>query len=237
MAVPHGPHFYVAEVTGPCTYDPSLIGDDTAYRRSCRWLNDKKPIPRIAASSALQWRLKARQTCIEITDIVDDLRLTISDAAKGIQRDFLTDLREAALQSLRSPSSRMNDWDFERLVANIFRRLGASQVEVTPRSLDMGDDVVARFERLGVTIVAQAKYHPDPAWKTGEGSLEQLLAGMDARDADIGWLVTCGEFGFDVAEREAKLSAQGKRVQFIDGAQLAAILVDVGAGASHQAKA
>lgn len=230
IVVPYGPEFYVAEITGPCTYDPSLIEEDTADRRACRWLNDKKPIPRIAALSGLQWRLKARQTCVEAADLVDDIKRVIEDAATGAKHDFLTDLRGATLERLRSPSAQMNDWEFEHLVKNIFLRLGASQATITPRKIDKGDDIVANFERLGLIIAAQVKYHPKAEWKTGESNLDRLLAGMDARDADIGWLVTCGKFEFDVAERGRQLAEQGKRVWFVDGAQLAALLVDVGAG-------
>jgi restriction endonuclease Mrr len=130
------------------------------------------------------------------------------------------------------PSSHLNEREFELLVRNIFVRLGASRVEITPRQMDKGDDVVATFGRLGLTIVAQVKYHRDPSWKTGEDSLDQLIAGMDARDADAGWLVTCGEFDFDVAERGRELAVRGKRVRFVDGVELAALLLDVGAGSS-----
>jgi hypothetical protein len=40
VVVPHWSDFYVAEVTGPATYDSTKVEEDTAYRRTCRWLND-----------------------------------------------------------------------------------------------------------------------------------------------------------------------------------------------------
>ncbi|MBX3429983.1 MAG: restriction endonuclease [Hyphomonadaceae bacterium] len=231
VAVPAGAkQFRVAEVAGPATYDKNDIANDTAYRRPCKWLNGKQPIARIRASSALQSRLKARQTCVAATDLIADLRRVLDDTASGVTRTFLTDLREATLVQLQSPSSHLNEREFEHLVRDIFLRLGASRADITPRQMDKGDDIVATFKRLGITIVAQVKYHRDPSWKTGDDSLEQLISGMDARDADMGWLVTCGEFDFDVAERGRDLAARGKRIRFVDGAELAALLLDAGAG-------
>ncbi|MEN2983326.1 MAG: hypothetical protein ABDH20_12830, partial [Thermus sp.] len=62
VVVPHGPQFYVAEVTGPALYDASKRENDASHRRPVRWLNDKKPIPRALASARLQARMKARHT-------------------------------------------------------------------------------------------------------------------------------------------------------------------------------
>lgn len=228
VLVPHGSQFYVAKVKGPCTYDHGRITDDTAHQRMCNWLNDKMPIDRIAASSALQWRLKARQTCVDATDLVSHVEILLENTSRGITQDFASELKVAVLSTLRSPRSPMNDWDFERLVAKLFPRLGASSVKITPRKSDKGDDIVAVFANLGVTIVAQVKYHPDPDWKTSEEGLNQLLRGMEERNADIGWFVTCGTFGFNIEEKEEKLIEQGKSIRFIDGEQLAGLLIDAG---------
>ena len=228
VLVPHGSQFYVAKVKGSCIYDQGRIADDTAHRRTCIWLNDKKPIDRIAAPSALQWRLKARQTCVDATDLVGHVETLLEDMSRGITRDFASELKAAVLSTLRSPRSPMNDWDFERLVAKLFPRLGASSVKITPRKSDKGDDIVAVFASLGVTIVAQVKYHLDPDWKTSEEGLNQLLRGMEERDADIGWFVTCGTFGFSVDEKEQHLIEQGKSIRFVDGEQLASLLIDAG---------
>ena len=228
VLVPNGSQFFVASVDGPCIYDQSRVANDTAHRRACTWCNDKKPISRIAASSALQWRLKARQTCVDATDLLSHIDALLEDTSRGITRDLTSELKAAVLSTLRSPHTHMNDWDFERLIAKIFPRLGASSVKITPRKTDKGDDIVAVFANLGVTIVAQAKYHPDPDWKTSEEGLKQLLLGMEERNADIGWFVTCGSFAFNVAEKEEELIEKGKSIRFIDGEQLAGLLIDAG---------
>lgn len=178
----------------------------------------------------MQSRLKARQTCVSAADLSEDITRALKFVELGVVPSFLSDLREATLAKLQSPQSHLNEREFEVLVRNLFLRLGASSAEITSRRIDKGDDVVAKFKKLGITIVAQVKYHRDPSWRTGLDSLKQLLAGMELRDADMGWLVTCGEFDFDVSEQSIKLAASGKRVRFIDGPELAALLLDVGAG-------
>ena len=50
VVVPHGSEFYVGEVTGPAFYDESKVGEDSAYRRPVKWLNDKRAIPRARAT-------------------------------------------------------------------------------------------------------------------------------------------------------------------------------------------
>jgi predicted Mrr-cat superfamily restriction endonuclease len=40
VVVPYGADFFVAEITGPATFDTSKVDDDSAYRRPVKWLND-----------------------------------------------------------------------------------------------------------------------------------------------------------------------------------------------------
>jgi predicted Mrr-cat superfamily restriction endonuclease len=74
VVVPHGNEFYVAEIAGDATYDESKIGDDSAYRRPVKWLNGARPISRVTALSALQSRMKAYQTCVNASDLVEEIR-------------------------------------------------------------------------------------------------------------------------------------------------------------------
>ena len=228
VLIPQGAQFYIARVEGPCIYNQDWIADDTAHRRECTWYNEKKPIDRIAASSALQWRLKARQTCVDATDLLSHIETLIEDTSKSITWDLVSELKVAVLTTLRSRQIPMNDRSFEQLIRSLFSQLGASSVKITPRKLDKGDDIVAVFANIGVTIVAQVKYHPDSNWKTSEEGLNQLLLGMAERNADVGWFVTCGEFNFNVEQKEEELIEQGKSVRFINGEQLASLLIDAG---------
>ncbi|MBA3354724.1 MAG: hypothetical protein H0U18_02050 [Pyrinomonadaceae bacterium] len=58
VVVPYSTDFYVAELAGSGVYLQDHEDDDTAYRRPVKWLNDKKPIARKLARSALLSRMK-----------------------------------------------------------------------------------------------------------------------------------------------------------------------------------
>lgn len=237
VAVPDGGNVYVAEVNGPAHYDAVHHEHDAPHRRPCEWLNDKRPLRRDDAESALIKSLKARQACVSasyeaIVDLLDYVDGSSGD--RPLERSplgrFPADLTSAVLNVLRDKRAHLSDWRAEAIVAGLFRRLGASDVRIPPRRVDVGADVVANFEQLGLKIVAQVKYHTDPQWKTSEGALQQLMNGMDAESADVGWLITWGEFPFDKDQGDAL--AEGRNIRLIDGRELAGLLVEAGLGAT-----
>ena len=73
VVVPHWSDFYIAEVTGPAFYDASKKDEDKAYRRQVIWLNNKNPIPRSLAKSALISCMKTQGTCAYATDLLDEI--------------------------------------------------------------------------------------------------------------------------------------------------------------------
>ena len=86
VVVPHGSEFYVGEVTDPAFYDESKVGEDSAYRRPVKWLNDKDPIPRAIAKSALVSRMKTRATSANATDLVEEIESyrKVKDGTKAV---------------------------------------------------------------------------------------------------------------------------------------------------------
>ena len=232
VVVPGTSQFYVGRVASEARHEPEHVTDDTAHRRDVEWLNSGAPIDRNWASSALQSRMKARQACVYADDLVPDIEMVLDAAKAGARPDFYTDLRvamiERALERLRSPQSVMNDWEFERLVENLLRSMGADSVEITGRPVDQGDDVVAKFSALDLTVVCQVKYHRDPSWKTDVSALHQLLRGMEKRQSFIGWLITCGEFDEGMEQQIQAEEEAGRYIRTIDGHDLAALLVDQG---------
>lgn len=66
--------FFVAEVSCPAIYDATKVGEDSAYRRACRWHNGGKPLPRRQARPALLLRMRTRRTSADATDLLDDIR-------------------------------------------------------------------------------------------------------------------------------------------------------------------
>lgn len=233
VVVPHGSGFYVGEVIGPVCHHPSKVADDTAFRRPVNWLNGKKRIPRRNARVALQSRMKVQNTCADATDLLDEVLALLDTAAKGETPTFDKDLRnrliEETLKEIRS--GRINDYGFESLLANILKTLGAKEVRIVPRSIDKGADIVATFSAANTfefTLAVQAK-HWQPNPPVGKDVVDQLLRGMEAEDADLGWVATSGSFS-DEAEQYATLlrEQEGRRIELVDGEFLASLIVESG---------
>ena len=232
VVVPHGEHFYVARVEGPARRDPAHVANDTAHRRPVTWLNDARPIPRRSARAALQARLKTRGSSADATDLLGELHEALDGAVEGRTPRFEQDLRarlvEHTLDEMRS--GRMNERDFERLVASVFTGLGAKDVRIVGRRVDEGADIVAALLVGGVfrfTLAVQVKFfQPEPP--VGRHVVYQLVAGMDAENTDFGIVVTSGTFSEAAVEAADALHEEGRRIELVDGEQLAALVVDYG---------
>lgn len=232
VVVPHRSEFYVARIQGEARRESSRVEDDAAYRRRVEWLNEGEPLPRRFARSALQSRMKVRQTCARATDLIEDIYEALeaagADEAPTFENDLRTRLVEEALEEIRS--GRISDRGFEELVAGILRSFGAQDVNIVPRQNDAGGDVVGTFtlaETFRLRIAAQAKhYKPDPPVPASK--LDELVEGMEAEDADLGWFVTSGTFGTDAEEYRDQLEENGLRIELIDGEQLGALVVEGG---------
>lgn len=239
VVVPHGPAFYVGEVTGPAIYAREAIGEDTAYRRPVRWLNGRRPIPRRHARAALVARMKVLMTCAAAADLVDDIRDALRLAQQGKEPSFTEDLRSQLIDATKAEilTGRMSERSFEELIADLLRVRGAARVRIVPRKLDQGADIIAVFNIAGassVVLAVQAKYYrPEPP--VGVQAVDALLRGMAAEGADLGWVVTSGTTGEEVAAYAQRLhEEEGVRVELIDGEQLAAMIVEAGVKPSKQ---
>jgi predicted Mrr-cat superfamily restriction endonuclease len=231
VVVPYSSNFYVAQVEGDAYHLPEKVEEDTAFRRSVKWLNGKRPIPRDKALSALYSRMKIQGVSAYAHDLVDQIRSVLDEAESGAQTDFAQELAkrmaEIALEHMRK--GLMNEWKFEKLVAVVLQSLGAATT-ITPRRQDKGDDIVATFKNIGVTVVAQVKYHINPDYKTGAEAVEQALSGMQKCNADLGWIVTCGRFS-DEAKKKAEQATES--IRLIEGDEFAKMVVACGMDQIH----
>jgi HJR/Mrr/RecB family endonuclease len=172
--------------------------------------------------------MKTQQTSAYAHDLLAEIRAVLEGAEAGVEANFADQLTQiladAALLQMRE--GLMNERKFEKLVALMLERLGATTT-ITPRSRDVGDDVVATFKAIGITVVAQVKYHKSPQWETGPEAVDQVLSGIDKVSADVGWVVTCGRFS-ELARDRAKNPPGGKRVRLIEGDEFAKMLVAAG---------
>jgi predicted Mrr-cat superfamily restriction endonuclease len=238
IVVPHGSKFYVGEVNGQPLYDESKIEDDSAYRRPANWLNDKKPIPRSLAKSALISRMKAYQTCADATGLLDEIKecllIAKGDKAPSFESDLKRRLIRETLDEIRG--GRMDSYRFERLVQDVLNGLGAQTTKILARGgADKGADIFATFQVAGVfsqVVAIQAKHwKPDPP--VGRDVVEQLIRGIENKEAGLeaglGMIITSGTIGLDATEKAKEYTeTTGIRIELIDGEQLAKLIVERG---------
>jgi len=233
VVVPYGGEFFVAEVTGPATYDPSKVTEDSAYRRSVRWLNGKRPISRQLARSALLSRMKTQGTSAEATDLLEDIRECLGLASRGEAPTFQSDLQARLVREVlvELRSGRIESFGFERLIQTVLRGLGAEEVRIVPRSEDKGADLVAVFRVAGAfqqKIAVQAK-HWQPEPPVGRDVVEQLIRGIEAEVASLGMVVTSGSISDEALEvAEQYFEERGIRIELVDGEQFAKLIVEHG---------
>lgn len=233
VVVPYGPEFYVAQIKGPATFDADKVDDDTAYRRKVSWLNNKKPIPRATARSALISRMKIQGTCAYATDLLDQIEECLRHAKAGHKPTFKGDLQaklvNQTLEVIRGGF--IEDFGFENLIRDVLLELGAVEARVIPRNLDKGADVVASFRVAGAItqrVAVQAKHwRPEPP--VGADVVKQLIKGIEAEDADLGMVVTSGSISEDaVKEAQRYYEDKGIRIELLNGEDLAKLMVESG---------
>ena len=233
VVVPYWSDFYVAKVEGSASYDESRTGEDTAYRRDVQWLNDKKPIPRSLARSALVSRMKTQGTCASATDLLQHVRecldLSASNQRPTFQDDLQLRLVRETVEELRS--GRMDPFGFERLISDVLLGLGAKNARIVARNQDKGAGILATFLVAGAfqQIVAVQAKHWQPEPPVGREQVEQLIRGIEAESANLGMIVTSGSIADDAALlAEQYYEEKGIRIELIDGEQFAKLMVEHG---------
>ena len=232
VVVPYWSDFYIAEVTGDAYHDESKVGEDTAWRRPVKWLNNKQPIPRRLARLPLISRMKAYQTCVYADDLIDEIKDVLSLSAEGTQPRFEEDLRQRLIEQVIKEinSGRIDSNGFERLVGSLLEGMGAKDIEIRHGVSDKGADIVANINILNkfslILAVQEKHYTPEPPVE--QNAIEQLVSGMEAESADLGWVVTSGKYSKDAEKFADKMKDEGYKVELIDGEELAAMIIESG---------
>jgi len=240
VVVPYvGGVFYLAEITGEAAYDDSAAAHkaDSCYRRPVRWLNDKQPIPRHLAKAKLVSRMKTQQTSAEAGDLIDDIydALLLAGSTKGGRTSseelFANSLRKKMTDVVLDEIHKgfMTPQKMEKLVMRVLSAVGASTTRQIPTTTDKGVDIIATFP-IGpvaqVDVGVQVKCHEG---ETGNDLLDQLKMGLEKENLTQGWFITAGVFKDDAQEYlEKKLEGSGMQISLVDGAQLAAMIIDSG---------
>ena len=118
--------------------------------------------------------------------------------------------------------AQLDPYEFERFVAEYYRRRGYSVTPRGGRGPDGGVDVQIRKgdERL----IVQCKHWR--AWRVGPRPARELWGLVDHEKASGAVLVTSGVF-----TEEARAFARGKRLELVDGSGLAKLIAEVKQGA------
>lgn len=233
IVVPYWSEFYVAQVNGPPTYDSSKAEDDTAYRRQVKWLNNKRPICRGVARSALISRMKTQGTCAYATDLFDEIKECLQIASADLTPTFQTDLQTGLIRETLAEMrcGRMDSFGFERLIQTVLSGFGADDARIVPRGQDKGADVLATFLVAGAfrqVVAVQAK-HWQPEPPVGKEVVEQLIRGIEAESANLGMVITSGSISEEaVAAADKYYEDKGIRIELVDGEQFAKLIVENG---------
>lgn len=241
VVVPHRAEFYVAEVAGPACFDADRIAHDTAHFREVRWLNAKKSFPRGVARSNLRHRMGAgcRGTCGDATYVLSQIQEVIRDASErtvAVPHERLGLFREDLVQKLADQAltelldGKMGERDFEHFLQRLFEHLKGT-AHIVPRRVDEGADLIVEMPLgrsfLSQRIAIQAKYYRPPHQIVKIDAVRQLLAGLEAEDADFGLVITTSDFA-EEAKEFVDSDKCDKRVELINGEYLARILVEEG---------
>lgn len=99
------------------------------------------------------------------------------------------------------------------------------------RTVDHGADLVATFSIAGAfqfKVAVQAK-HWQPKPPVGAPVVDQLIKGMDFANADLGLVITSGEFDSAAEARATEyFDETGNRIELINGELLATLIIEHG---------
>ena len=236
VVVPDGPAFLVGRVASDPFDRPEAEAIDGRIRRKIEWLT-KEAIPRSHARSRLVSRMRSRQTVTRAGDLIDEIEYALKAHGEGREPTFTGELRvrlvEQTLSELRD--GRMDEREFERLLADLLVALGASEVEIVERRSDVGVDVKGKFLIAGqfeTAVGIQAKYfRPYPP--VGSDVVEQLASGMQEEGIDLGIVATSGTISPAAEEKASEIeNERNARIVFLDGEAIAALLVEQGVSAN-----
>ena len=232
VLVPHGKDIYLARVAGPPGFDESMGA--AAYYREVEWLNGGVAYPRGGLDSIVQHNVGSgtRNTCREVKAILPQVR-EMEERRVDTDKTFQENLRERLEENAKDvlEHRNMNPKGFEYFLCELFMRRFGAIGNVRGGRGDKGADIVLDipppYDLLTPRVVVQAKYYVDGR-KVGRTAVDDIVRGMDAEGADLGLVVTTGEFSDDAEEACEQVNADGQRVELVDGELLATMIVESG---------
>lgn len=185
------------------------------------------------ASAGLISRMKYRGTNANITDLAADIQDAIRRYEKqqpiNIHNEIVEDCKQIVLHKLCTLAS---DNQFEELVRQYFRAIGADSVEKPAKNSDKEGcadaDAVVTFGLLHTIIFVQVKHHGEGT-DTDAWAVRQIKEWKEQKDnkiegyATFAWVVSTGTF-----TQETKECAAAENVLLIDGEEFSRMLLEAG---------
>jgi hypothetical protein len=188
------------------------------------------------ADKALTSRLKARQTCLDISDLEQSIKSAWNcfndNVALNPNAYLLDSMSNDLYKILTMPNSPLTPHKFETLIKELMHRMDATTVE-TPAITGEGDaDIVATFENIKHIIYIQAKFYENGT-KASNWAVKQISDFSNRQDVSAiedystaFWVISSAE---DFSE-DAKSLAKKENVRLLAGKDLARLLLQTGLG-------
>ncbi len=183
VVVPVEGAFHVARVIGDIYYYESAATPDTdfAWRRKVEWLTKEEAVKRSFAGNFLQRRLKARQTCVGATPLLDEIQMA---RERTTPVSFVDDVLQTAKEYVASAMvSSMNHRQLEELIKKLVEAGGAKASILSTRQEKKGQiddvDVEAVYDlKIGredstIKVAFQVKQHEGTSDKTAVKQLAE----------------------------------------------------------------
>lgn len=189
---------------------------------------EKEAMRRVDATPVLQRNLKARGTNCHAES--EDVQKAIDFVEPIPFSDKLAEaLRKKTIDTI---FDELNDWQFEKLVAWLMEKVGASSARVLPKNerdkRDGADaDVEAVFDDLRLRLLIQAKLY---SGSTGDHAIDQIAKYMEQKRGSYddgygiqGWVISTGDFDDETIEEAVQ-----RDVTLLDGSDFASMLLNHG---------
>jgi hypothetical protein len=209
------------------------------WQRDVEWLTKVTgPIPRDVAPKDLQNRLKIRQTCADVSDLLAEIQYAKANRTKEF---FSIKAKNAARGAINEiVRTYLGNDQLEELIGKLCEKSGASNVRVLSKKNSKAGDadvqadypVIVGNNKFWVRVLYQAKNHEGITGAHGINQLIARLEGESGKDSKIlaykGCLVTTANDVTDWAKELASETSDQSEIDIITQDDLADWILDAG---------
>jgi len=180
------------------------------------------------AFSEYQNNRKKGKTKIEHIERNSDIKETPEEILDAEYQKIKDKLVDDLLERIRGISPEL----FEKLVVDLLTKMGYGIGEVTGQTGDKGIDGIIKEDKLGLDeIYIQAKLW-DENKKVGGPEIQKFVGALKGKHKGV--FVTSSDFTPAAKDERADAQKSGKNIVFINGKELANLMIDYNLGVSLQ---